>query len=284
MTELSLYSRLKSYDVISLLWPLLESKSFRARISDGKLEPVLEGIQPNTPWIHTNENDLKFHCRLWSNISFQIVSVNLPVQYRFVPRGCQGCWKVVIKPDTLEQLFAILEIQQSLDLTSKCGIEERDTVPYLYGAYFYNRSLDEGLECYETIKNKLLKDKTLTPLIDDVDEDGRTKRIILKRGCTEFEHTIGPSDQWEITETQNVLEDVIEEYVALDPSEGGQPEHIVNHIICRWIEWAAGNKDLTYLKYTDGPLSPDVSTTKRTKHYIPDYITYHQPELIERRA
>lgn len=276
MTEQYLYNQLKSTDVISLLWPLLESGSFRARISDGKLEPNLQGIQTQTPWIHTNENDLKFHCRLWSNISFQVVSLNLPKEYQFVPRGCQKCWKVVVKLKTVQQLFAILELQQRLSFTSKCGIEARDTVRGLYGAYFFNKSKSEGLECYNFVKSELLKNELLSPLVDEVDEDGRTTRIILKRGCTEFEHTVGPSDKWKTTETQNILEDLIEEYIVLDPSEGGQPQHLVNHIKCRWIEWAAGNNDMTYLKYTNHSLSPDPSALKKTKHNIPKYVTYHK--------
>lgn len=275
----SLYHSLKSRDVISLLWPLLESNSFKARVPDGKLEPLIEGIMPQTPWLHTNENKLEFHCRLWHNITFEIVSRRLPEEYQFVPRGCQGCWKVVIKPETLEQLFAILDIQKRLDRTSKCGIEERETVPGLYGAYFFNKSLEEGLDCYLDVKAELKCLEIFRPLLDEVDQDGRTKRIILKHGCTEMEHAIGPSDQWKVTETQAVLEDLIEQYVALDPSNGGQPPHIIDHVKCRWIEWAAGNGDSTYLKYTDQPLSPDSSAVKRVKGNIPEYVTYHQPEL-----
>ena len=279
MTDKSLYRRLKANDVISLLWPLLESASFICRTEDGKLRPLREGIMPNTPWIHTNENDLKFHCRLWHNISFDVVSRNLPEQYRFVPRGCQGCWKVVLKMQTVEQLLAVLELQKAMNATSKCGIEERDTVKGLYGAYFFNRSKAEGLRRYDDVKARIRKNKILSPLLDEVDQDNRTTRLILKRGCTEMEHLVGPSDKWKITETQTILENLIERYVVLDPSEGGQPSHIVDHIKCRWIEWAAGNEDETYLKYTDQPLSPDLSALKKTKHNIPDYVTYHEPDL-----
>lgn len=280
----SLYTRLKSNDVISMVYPLLASGVFRAREPDGYIVPNLEGIMTESPWIHTAENDLKFHCRLWHNISFNVVSKNIPKPYQFVPRGCQECWKVVVKPKTVEQLFSVLDIQQKLNRTSKCGIEERPTVKGLYGAYFFNNSLDEGLERYEIIKSELLNTEVLSPLVDEVDQNGRTTRIILKRGCTEMEHTVGPSNKWEITETQNMIEDLIEKYIEMDLNKGGQPPHIINHIKCRWIEWAAGNEDETYLNYTDGPLTPDVAARKTTNHNIPGYFTYHQSELKKRRS
>ena len=279
MTDQISYGHLKSTDIYSLIWPLIESKSFMPRIPDGKLIPVLEGIQTQTPWIHNNENDIKFHCRLWDNVSFKIISKNLPEPYRFVPRGCQECWKVTVKLKTLEQLFAIHEMQKKMNMTCKCGAEMRDTVKGLYGAYFYNKSLEEGLECYEIVKAELLKNDLLAPLIDEVDQDGRTTRIILKRGCTEYEHLIGPSDKWEISETQNVFENMVEEYFDLDQNKGGQPPQLITHIKCGWIEWAACNNDMTYLKYTDGAGLPKIGDPKKIRDNIPDYITYHQPEL-----
>jgi len=44
----------------------------------------------------------------------------------------------------------------------------------------------------------------------EVDADGRTTRIILKRACTEYEHEIGDSSKWTVTPEQNFIEDIID--------------------------------------------------------------------------
>ena len=70
---------------------------------------------------------------------------------KWVPSKCMGCWKVVVRLKTLKQLFSLLQLQMRMGRPSKCGIEVRESVNGLYGGYFYNHSLEEGLECYSAV-------------------------------------------------------------------------------------------------------------------------------------
>ena len=103
----------------------------------------------------------------------------------------------------------------------------------------------------------------MKPLLDELDADGKTTRLLLKRACTEFEHACGRSDEWEVTDGQNAIEDMVENYVVPDNMTVRQPEHLVWNIKRRWIEWAWKNGDPTYALYTSG------------KPLYPEYVTYH---------
>ena len=263
----SYYRHLKANNIIDMLRPLLQSNGYSLRLSDGKFKAKKLSPDPNTPWIHIKHAQ-GFDCNLWHNIIFNIVSLKLPPGKQFVPRHCQSCWKVVVKPKTLQQLFNLLELEKSLGLPSKCGIEVRPEVHGLYGGYFYNRSHADGLKCYDIVKKALSENEILSVLLDDVDENKRTKNLLLKRACTEFEHTVGRSDKWEITNEQVAVEDLIERYFVNENLDLVQQEHMTWDIKQRWIEWAWQNGDSTYSRYTgDEPL-------------YPAYVTYHQPELL----
>ena len=264
----STYKHLKANNIIDILRPLLQNNGYSLRLSDGKFKAKQLSADPNTPWIHV-KHARGFDCHLWHNIIFDVISARLPREKQFVPRHCQSCWKVVVKPKTLQQLFNLLELQKGLDRPSKCGIEVRPTVHGLYGGYFYNRSHAEGLECYDIVKNALLENEILSVLLNDVDENNRTKNLLLKRACTEFEHLVGRSDKWEITQEQNLLEDLVERFFVNENLSLVQYEHARWDVQQRWIEWAWQNGDLTYSRYTGGePL-------------YPPYVTYHQPELLQ---
>lgn len=264
----NVYDHLKAYDIIRILEPLLEGGNYYLRVEDGKAKIRYIGLPKDTPWVHV-KHTTGFNCGLWNQITFKSVVPNLPSNQKFVPRHCQQCWKVVVKPRTLQQLFNLLEVQKKLDLPSKCGIETRESVPGLYGGYFYNKNHDAGLRCYDKVKIAMLKNEYLAPLINEVDEFKRTTRIILKRACTEFEHLIGDSSKWGITPEQEFIEDMMDNYIVYENYSLVQPEHLVWNIKRRWIEFAWANGDPTYARYTGG------------KPLYPTYVTYHQSELLK---
>lgn len=264
----NIYDHLRSYDVLKMLEPLLEAGNHYSRLEDGKIKVRQNALPTGTPWIHPKHH-ISLDCGLWNNIIFKMVVPQLPADQRFVPIGCQNCWKVCVKPRTLQQLFVLLGIQKKLNLPSKCGIEHRESVHGLYGGYFYNTSLPAGLKCYEIVKAAMLDNEHMAPLIDEVDSHGKTTRIILKRACTEMEHAMGDSTKWEVVPGQEFLEDLIKSHIVNEGYKAHQPEHVIWNIQRRWIEFAYMNGDPTYALYTGGnPL-------------YPPYVTYHQPELIE---
>ena len=265
--KISPYEYFRSYDIVGMLAPLLDGGNHYLRQKDGKAKAKVISLARDNPWVHVGHLQ-KNDCGLWNQLTFKGIVPNLPSGRRFVPRGCHECWKVCVKPRTLQQLFNLHEVQKKLHRPAKCGIELRPSVPALYGGYFYNASLDEGLECYDIVKNEILKNDYLAPLVDEVDVHGKTTRIILKRACTEFEHMFGDSTKWKITPEQEFIEDLIADYVVSENFKIPQPDHLKWNVKRRWIEWAWQNGDPTYALYTDG------------KPLYPSYVTYHQPELL----
>lgn len=253
---ISMYEWLKGHDVLEWLKPLWDGGGWVLN-KEGKLEINRSQVAIETPWVHHGHTGWA-HCLLWSRIMFQAVSLRMSEFFAdgkpFVPSGCQNCYKVVVRPKTLVQLFALDELEISLGRPSKCGIEVRDSVHGLYGGYFYNQGLEAGKECYAVIRKAVDNDVSLGPQVP----------VILKRGCTEMEHTVGPSDKWEVTEEQKVVEDLINEWVISEKDLSEQPEPIVWRVKRKWIESAFAHGDSTYSKFTGG------------KPVTPGYITYHE--------
>jgi len=261
------YDQFKAYDVVKMLQPLIDEGSHYFRVEDGKAKMKLASIPGSSPWIQA-KGVQGMNCLVWHTVMFDRVVPYLPANEKFVPSGCQSCWKVVVKPRTLQQLFNLHEMQKQLDRPAKAGIETRPSVPGLYGGYFYNRSLEAGMACYEIVKAAMLENRVLAPLVDEVDEYGKTTRIILKRGCTELEHLLGDSSKWEITPEQEFIEALVINYLVDENVSVTQPDHFIWNVKRRWIEFAWKNGDPTYALYTGG------------KPLYPPYVTYHQPELL----
>ena len=164
----------------------------------------------------------------------------------------------------------IHKYQVETGVFSKVGKETRKTVPRLWGAYWYNKGLKAGLECFDRIYSFMAKNEVLYPLLEELDDNGRTKRVVLKRGCTEFEEKCGDPKNWVITPEQNAVEDLLDVMVVNTVDESLQSEHLIWDVKQRWIEFAWETDDPTFPLYS-GPL------------YKP-YVTYHQPELVKEEA
>lgn len=244
------YEQVKQQDLATKIVTWLQAGAFKLR-DDGKFA-YDSRMSWDSPWHHVRMHPM-LKCTLWHQIMFDVISLNLPSNQRFVPSNCHQCYKVVVRPKTLKQLFALLEMQKRLDLPSKCGIERRESVHGLYGGYFYNIGLEAGRECYKKIRGEVDNDQKL----------GRDITVLLKKACTEYEHEMGPSDKWQITEDQLAIEGLAETLIAQNDVLQRQAEHIQRHIHLKWIEWAYAMGDPTYAEFTDGPL------------YEP-YVTYHE--------
>ena len=245
---MSYYDEIGKTDIIAYMRPQLERGVFNLRDSDGKLFATAN-MAWNTPWHHIKHAFLD--CQTWHRVIFDFIASQLETP--FVPSKCQNCWKVVVRPGTLEQLFALERLQKQLDVPCKCGIEIRNTVHGLYGGYFYNYSFPEGLERYKQVREEVNQEPLLGPDIP----------VFLKRACTEFEHLCGDSKFWGITPKQRELEAMVDRYVVSDDMQRRQPDHLVRHVHRKWIEYAFANGDATYKIYTDG------------KPLYPAYRTYH---------
>lgn len=199
----------------------------------------LEGVSPQgskgTPWIFINYGHRKKYCGLWNSIFCQT--------FNLIPTHCRvNCWKTVIKPRNVLELFECYNIMQTLDLPSKIGMDIRD---YTYGAwsgYVYADSLAEGRKYH-----KMLKDAVKPKRVP----------IILKCGCTEMER-IRPSTTWNVLEKSDLeleqrLNDIFQ-FSEIDFFQGAWLKHEIKE---RWIKRAIEIGDPTAReaaeKYSEDP-------------------------------
>ncbi len=234
------YQQVCENEVITYLRPLLAGGGYKLRDVDGKCVVRDPSIGWETPWHHIVHDEF-LDCQRWHSIMFDLFSRVMPGK-KFVPSSCQQCWKVVVRPQNLLGLFALMEMQLKMKRPSKCGIEVRPYVHGLYGGYFYNHTLEQGLECFSAVRDEVDKTKHLGPNI----------AVILKRACTEYENTCGPSDEWEVTDKQIHIESLVNKWCIRESTMREQPEHALLYVHKKWIEWAYANNDGTYLNFTNG--------------------------------
>jgi hypothetical protein len=236
--------------IIAKMKPYFAKGEYRIRVSDGKIVGNYR-TDPEVPWHYIKHSEWS-RCHLWHNIFFDI--------FKMLPSECLNCYKVVVRPRTLKEHFALEELMYVLNRDSKLGIEIRPQVCGLYGAYFYNRGLDEGMERYKEVREAV--SDIISPDIP----------VILKRGCTEFESSFGPSDKWDwlIREGQVAYEKVLDEIFEI-PRETHTPTYLVDYVHAKWIQWAHQNGDKTYLEFTGG------------KPLFPGYVIYHDGHKPEGR-
>jgi len=241
MEGLGKYSEWDRYDIAERLMPLLNT-GWRVEPTTQKITPTL-AMPLRSPWWNFRPAKQK-KCTLWHRVMFN--------HFGFVPRGCQECWKIVVRPRTVRELFQLRKLEMALGLPAKCGIEVRSYTPAHYGGYFYTNSLDEGRQVYKIVRDAV--SEAISPEVG----------VILKRGCTEMELLPGvPSVMWRVTREQVELEEYIEERVAADPMlETRVPDYLDNRLKKRWVAWAFCNNDQTYRDYTGGAtlLTPPVTS------------------------
>jgi hypothetical protein len=251
------YQEIVEGDVVHWLHPLTE-QGWRWRYGDGKITNNAS-YPSEVPWHYMRL--IHDDCWFSNHLIFNVIQER--VGERWVPTRCQECWKVVIYPRNLAELFALEKTMLHDPLVKrhscKCGVEARPITPRLYGGYAYARSLKEGKEMHADFRKAIDRCPFLGP---DV-------KTLLKRGCTEMEFEVGPSDKWKVNKKHKEIEDLVQRYIAFTPNESYQSDHHLRHVHRIWIEWACAHGDDTYLQYTGG------------KPIHGDYVTYGDPEPPE---
>ncbi len=230
---------------------LLANSGWYLRPLDGRIDTERR-MQPDPPWIYIKHTP-GMNCTFWHNILFNIIH-----KKQKVPIPCQSCWKVVFAPKTLTELMATYGLMKKLYIPSKLGTEgNRENSEKLYGAYFYNKSEAEGLECFDFVTKEmgrgLYYEYSLlgVPIKERIEPDFMD-RIILKRACTEFEQHVGPSDKWTWDEDQAETEMLATDTFVQDVPIFIQSEHMIAHVLVSWIHGACQWRDPSYMKYTNG--------------------------------
>ena len=99
-------------------------------------------------------------------------------RFGVIPEYCFDCYKVLIEPRTVAELFRLLLVFEKpilpKDNTRKCMVERRDYCAGAYKGFVYCRGLEEGHEARE-----LLRQAVADHISPDIP-------VTLKRGCSEF--------------------------------------------------------------------------------------------------
>ena len=154
-----------------------------------------------------------------------------------VPHGCRDCYKVKVALRTLRELVAAWEIAKGIECRSKWGLDLFN--PYsqnVYAGYFYTPGLEAARVLYKVVREAFAADPKLGP---DV-------AMTIKRGCSEYEAALGPSDRYEFTPEMDELEAYLKPKFRPRKSDPG------NVAMAGWIDAAFRMGDDTYLDFTGG--------------------------------
>lgn len=189
----------------------------------------------NAPWIYVNPSP-DIHCSWWTDMRDM---------GKFIPTKCMNCYKVVVRPRTLQELMQLYQMQLKMvekdpECYCKCGIETRPYVFGNYGGYFYNRGLKQGLEKYKQVRENV--NKEISPDVP----------VTLKRYCTEFERDFGPSPFYKQPEDAKRFEALIEKHAIIDKIKVDNSDPMIVRMMRRWIQHAWSVGDETVFLYTDG--------------------------------
>lgn len=170
-------------------------------------------------------------CLLWFHVMAQT--------FGFVPSPCHSCWKTVVYPRDIEELFRLHDLQQGLDHLSKCGMEMRPYVPADYSGYFYHSSREEALADHPRLEAAVLQ------------ELGRDAKVFLKRACTEFTLKFGDPKGWQLTPEQLALEKRISGLFSDEVYDAARSPQITREVQRDWVLWAYRRGDPAYKKYLE---------------------------------
>lgn len=220
----------------------------------------------STSWEGQHPNGCKRHSQVFS-------------KYNIIPKYCFNCYKVLIEPHTIVELFKLMVIFEKLKLpkdnTRKCTVETREQVSGAYKGFIYCRGTTEATEISKFIKKVISE------------EISSTIPVTLKRGCTEYAIAYPEYAQVEQNSKTMWYKDEWHEYEELFDKDMGvnarlptnesynRPGYTLQdaQIVLAWLRYAATIGDLSYLKITDSPLQPFQKPFQNLKR-----PPFHDPE------
>jgi hypothetical protein len=155
-----------------------------------------------------------------------------------VPNGCSGCYKVKVVLRTLRELVAAWELAKRTPCKSKWGTDLNNAYSQnIYAGYFYVSGLDGARALFKVVREAIDRDPKLGPDIP----------MTIKRGCSEYEGKLGPSDRYAFTPEMAA----VEAHLKTRFRERKADYH-ASTVAAHWIETAFRLGDDTYLDFTGG--------------------------------
>lgn len=168
-----------------------------------------------SPWIFINYDVRKKFCSIWNGVYCQ--------HFNLIPTNCRvNCWKTVVKPRTVKELFECYKLFKQMDLPSKIGMDIRTYTHGAWAGFVYGDTLAQGREYYAIVRSIIPEEIP----------------IILKRGCTEMERLL-PSNTWDSLGAKDLaLEERLNDAFSFDEQYFYQAGWLKNEIKERWIKRA----------------------------------------------
>ncbi len=155
-----------------------------------------------------------------------------------VPHGCGECYKVKVAPRTMRELVAAWQIAKRIECRSKWGIDfYNPNSQDVYAGYFYTVGLDAARTIFKVVREAFREDLKI----------GSDIPMTIKRGCSEYEAAVGPSDHYEFTPEMEKLE----AYLRARYRERNGVDRL-DIALAYWIDIAFRMGDDTYLDFTGG--------------------------------
>ncbi|MHB8743210.1 MAG: zinc ribbon-containing protein [Sulfuricaulis sp.] len=190
-------------------------------------------------------------------------------KYRIIPEYCFDCYKVLIAPRTVVELFKLLIVFDRLSLPNdnfrKCMVEGRDDCSGAYKGFIFCMSMEEGKEVRK-IAREVVRDE-ISPQIP----------VNVKRGCSEFAAaypSYSPSKPGAVFMKYNkdwkVYEELVDKTIVINansPRARGEVPSVNNDALTTytsseilamqfWLRYAATIGDMSYLRIAGGTLPP----------------------------
>jgi len=161
-----------------------------------------------------------------------------------VPFGCRNCYKVKVTSSTLRQLMAVNGISEEFTCAAKSDAEVDNLENQsLYGTYFYLLGLEKARAVY----------KKLRGMIDAHPKLGPGVKAVIKRGCTNYEHRCGPSNEYTFDPRLSEIEDYFfARFVGKRPKKNITKELDDAMKLLKMARTAYGIGDDTYKDFTGG--------------------------------
>jgi len=237
---------------------------------------IFRKIGNSQPWNHgwrfspVRIPDIKRDCLYQHMIFFAAIS-----KTGTVPEFCRGCWKVVMALPTLRHVQLVERWQQEGSASKwacKVGSDHRPYTRHLWGAYFYCRGKEEGLERLDQVREWMYENMPGVP-------------VYLKRGCTEFEAEIGDSALWDndsaIAEA-DAIEAEANEYIDPGPLLKQQPEHMVTGVHSDWVAWHGMTRPhTTYEEPVESILDLEAIREREYKDQAAQDLADHDQRIAE---
>ena len=204
-----------------------------------KPEPTRELTVENNPWVFFGKAK-GMPCFIRHALYFNA--------FGMIQEYCvNSCWKTVIRPYTLSDLFKVNDYLEETNITSKCGLDTRTFSEGLYLGVIYSETHEDG-------KEKEAESQKIFPELE----------VFTKKGCTEFENRMS-SKYWNVTDQQIELEENLRKRVDHSwPEHFKQPDWLVDKTKTYWTQMAYMVGDKTW---KDSPYADRIQTSRKPARY-----------------